>query len=382
MPTPTTDAKSAKKLQAAPTPTDAGVKVYLPSRGVDIGTAYLAAGVMHDDSVTMDLESIRDCFITLPSDEAANLEAGGVNFRVSEDGESLIVIGQEAIDLAAIHGTELRRPLARGFISDKEDLSKEVVNIILQQLLGAPCTRGELAVYSVPGPALGDDASKAQYHTRFFGDRLKELGFTPMPINEAMAVVYAAWKSVANNGAPLSGLGISFGAGMINVAMVHKGMLVRAFSLPFGGDFIDEAAAKATNSQMAQVTLLKEEGLDLTKGSIFGEPKAYHDAQSLRQAEALCLMYRELLTKLRDAITAFFSRPENRVGDVKHVLPVIISGGTSRPHGFETLFEEIVLKGVELRFPLADHVTGVSDPMGAVAAGALTFARMRSAKNE
>lgn len=377
-----------RKPQGGTPQSDALPVVLIPGRGVDIGTAYIAAGQMHDDNANMSQAAIRDCFITLPADEASNLMMGGVDFRMSEDEEHCIVVGDAAIELAAIHAIPLRRPLAQGFISDKEDLGKEVVNIILGQLLGNPQPRGELAVYSVPGPILGESSTRAQYHTRFFGDRLKDLGFTPMPINEAAAVVYSDTERQARAMAAMSeterskhtaasGLGISFGAGMINVALVHRGLLVRAFSLPFGGDFIDESAAKATNTPVAQVTLLKEEGLDLNHNRLAGEAKPYHDATTHRQVEALCLMYRELLTKLRDALVDFFSRPDNRVGDVKHVLPVIVSGGTSRPAGFLDLFDEIVLKDLDLRFPTATSATHVTDPMGTVTAGAVVCARTR-----
>lgn len=351
--------------------------------GVDIGTANIAASRFAVGNNNMDISSIRDCFISLPEEEEGNLSLSGLPYFPSADGERLLVIGDEAIELAAIHGTELRRPLAKGFISDREDLSKEVVTLILGRLMGKPQTPNELAVYSVPGPP-SDDAAKAQYHTRFFSDRLKELGFTPLPINEAMAVIYSETcqpEKLPEGHRPLTGLGLSFGAGMVNVALVHKGMLVRAFSMPFGGDFIDEAAAKATNSPLAQVTLLKESGVDLLKGTVTQE-RPWHDAQTHRQAEAISLMYRELLTKLRDGINEFFSRPENRVGDMQTVMPVIVSGGTSRADGFMALFDDIVLNGLETRFPVAPHATGAASPMHSVAQGALVFARMRSAKRE
>lgn len=352
----------------------------LPGRGVDIGTANIAHCRMME-SLGSRIETIRDCFLALPADEQVNLEVAGVNHSVSEDGNHVLVLDQEAAQLAAATGLELRRPLAQGFISDKEDLSKEVVKLILSQLLGQPDVPNELAVFSVPGEPLDSRGAKAQYHTRFFSSLLKELGYTPLPINEAMAVCFnETLKPQKEDYLPLTGLCFSFGAGMINVALVLRSLCLKSFSLPLGGDWIDEAAAKATNTSQAQVTLLKEEGLNLMEQSVFS-PQTYHDAVTERQAQAVALMYEELLTKLRDALNKFFSRPENRL-DIRDQLPVIVSGGTTMAHGFLNLFDDIVLSGLDVRLPLDKNATHARRPMVAVAQGAAQFARMRLARTE
>lgn len=356
-----------------PIPSDAA---FLSGRGVDIGTANIAHCRLSDVK-QFHIDSIRDCFLALPADEQTNLGHAGVLYTESEDHNHLLIVDQEAAQLAAAMGMELRRPLAQGFISDKEDLSKEVVRLILTSLLGEPSIPGELAVYSVPGEPFDSRTPKAQYHTRFFASLLKEMGYTPMAINEAMAVCFnETMYPESPEYAPLSGLCFSFGAGMINVALVLKSLCLRSFSIPLGGDWIDEAAAKATNSPLAQVTLLKEEGLDLMNSRVV-EARTYHDAVTHRQAEALCLMYQELLSKLRDTLNKFFSRPENRL-DIRTPIPVIVSGGTSRASGFLQLFDEIVLEGLETRLPIDRHATQAKKPMEAVAMGAMQFARLRS----
>ena len=147
-----------RKPQGGTPQSDALPVVLIPGRGVDIGTAYIAAGQMHDDNANMAQTAIRDCFITLPAEEAPNLMMGGVDFRMSEDDEHCIVVGDAAIELAAIHAIPLRRPLAQGFISDKEDLGKEVVNIILGQLLGNPTPGASWRSTPCPAPSSGSPA--------------------------------------------------------------------------------------------------------------------------------------------------------------------------------------------------------------------------------
>jgi cell division ATPase FtsA len=238
-------------------------------------------------------------------------------------------------------------------------------------------------VFSVPGDPVDTKTPKALFHTRFFADRIRELGFTPLPINEAMAIGFSETQKPVNGYEPLAGLCISFGAGMINVALLFKSLCVRSFSLPMGGDWIDEAAAQQTNTPLAQVTMLKEEGLVLNaiKDSYILAKKSHHDTISERQAEAVVMMYRELLTKLAITITQFFARPENRL-DVKDPLPVIISGGTSMIQGFPELFDELVLEAIDTRLPLAKKCIQAKNPMTAVAMGALQFARLRTAAQE
>ena len=347
-------------------------------RGLDIGTANIACCWLDGTSQKFKNKAVRDCFLTLPIGDQNSLQAAGVEFHISKDNEHLIVLGLEAAKLASIMGITLRRPLAAGFISDKEDLSKEVVKLILFDLLGKPKVDGELVVYSIPGLPINNDTVKAQFHTRFFYDRIKELHYTPLALNEAVALGYHETLQVPEGINPLTGFFISLGAGMINLALVFKSIPVRTFSLPVGGDFIDESAAKATNSPVAQVTLLKEEGLDLKNGELITK-NASHDTQTDRQVEALCLMYKELLTKLRDGITEFFSRPENRVA-ITEELPVIISGGTALAKGFLSLFDEIVLGGIDVRFPLAKNAIQTNEPLTAVSIGALKYARLRSSE--
>jgi actin-like ATPase involved in cell morphogenesis len=372
-----------------------------PHIGVDIGTANIAMSREHqnsDGTVDRHTHGCRDCFISLPPEESTNLDVAGVDYVTSATGDALFVIGDDAVRLATALGHELRRPLARGFVSDKEEASKEVVTLILKTLLGTPMVENELVVYSVPGPPIDGTPAQAQYHTRFFADRLRELGYKPMPINEAMAVCYnelfeAAEKDTAkkkgaevvNKDKPLlTGLCFSFGAGMINVALVYQSLLVRSFSLSMGGDFIDEHAAKVTNSTVAQVNLLKEEGIDLVGGGKEKRPEnsiinrqPHHDTQSDRQAEAIGLMYRELLSKLAEHLNTFFADPANRV-DIREYLPVIVSGGTSQAVGFLQLFDSIVLNNLDTRFALAKNAIASALPLDAVARGALRFAKLRT----
>ena len=352
--------------------------VPLEGVGLDIGTANFAASRYSQvgDTLMKSITEVRDCFVLFPVEESPALDVAGVEYHVSKDKKNLFVIGKDAVKLSVALGSELRRPLARGFVSEREDLSKEILTLILTQVLGKPRFPDELAVFSIPGVPMDGDVTKAHYHTRFFSDRIKELGYQPLPINEAMAVCFAELYKLSEEGsAPLTGLCMSFGAGMINVALVYKSMLSKAFSIPIGGDYVDEAVAKATNSTPEQVCVLKEEGIDLLKG-VPVKAAAHHDVVTSRQAEALGMVYRDLLTKLREALHGYFTNSANRI-EIREPLPVIVSGGTTLAPGFLGLFNDIVLKDLGIRLPLVDEARSAANPLGSVAIGALRFARLR-----
>lgn len=366
-------------------------------RGIDIGTANIAEAhmsVVQGGVKKVSVEVIRDCFISFPSSEANTLLMSGVEFHDVDD-DQIVVVGNDALRLGAAMGIEVRRPLSSGFISEKEELSKEVVRILLEKALGAPKMKDEPVAFSIPGVPLGGDASKATFHTRFFADRIRELGFKPIPVNEAMAIGFGALGDrPAVNGLDsrnYTGLCFSFGAGLTNVALIYQGLCSRAFSIPFGGDWIDRVAAETTNTPVSSVTLLKEEGIDLMAGrrttpgvepSYLVEERTYHDATSLRQAEAIAMVYLDLLEKLRDGLESFFNDPKNRI-DVREVLPVIVAGGTAQAVGFLELFNEVVLQGLKVRLALDPNGAILSPaPLQAVAVGSLRYSRVTFARTE
>ena len=365
--------------------------------GLDIGTANLrsARAVKQSEGVyEAEIEHVRDCFLPFPQEDEGILVSAGVAYHETSTGD-LVVIGDDALRLSAALGLELRRPLAQGFISDKEGMGKDVVKILLSEVLGTPKVANETVAFSIPGIPVGGDETKAAFHTRFFKERISELGFNPIPVNEAMAVGHNVLRSHKVPSADpndmsnrvYTGLCFSFGAGMINVALLYQGLCSKSFSIAQGGDYIDEAAAKTTGTPVASVTLLKEEGIDLIADRAknvdrnnvcwITNPQEHHDDTARRQAEHIVMNYKGMLENLRAVMEKFFTDPKNRV-DIRETLPAIIAGGTSQARGFRELFNEIVLDGLDIRLNIDKKgAIRAADPLGAVSVGALWFARSR-----
>jgi cell division ATPase FtsA len=169
-----------------------------------------------------------------------------------------------------------------------------------------------------------------------------------------MAVIYS---ELADSN--FTGLGISFGAGMTNVCLAYYAVPVMKFSIARGGDWIDEETANATGETVDKVTSIKEDDfrLDFTTdaGGVEG---------------ALAIYYDNLLDYVIENIVAEVNEEDVEEGlDV----PVVVTGGTSSPAGFEELFEER-LANADIPF----NVSGVqqaSEPLYSVARGALVAAR-------
>ena len=348
--------------------------------GLDIGTAYIVSAKSDIDN-KVKISSVRDCFLALPLDQSPALEIAGVEFI--EGAEEVYVVGNDAINLIGVLGGELRRPLSKGFISPKEEDGKEILLLILQQILGKPQVPGELVAFSVPGPIFDVESTVAPkpshdssltFHTSFFKNLITDLGYTARPVNEAVAVCFNETVVPKNpSETPLTGLSISFGAGTTNLALTFKSIPVKCFALPFGGDYVDQMAAKATDSTLSHVTLLKERGVDLMTGLVTTKGE-FDDTQTERQAEAIAVAYADLITKLVNATNKFFSFNENRV-EIPDTIPVILAGGTTKAPNFMKLFNKIFMENLDVRFKVSEARLSAT-PLDATASGCLNFVRI------
>ena len=370
--------------------------------GVDVGTAFMVTAKFKpgDESLSKaNLSSSRNCFLVLPAEQEDSLIAADVPFVHSKEKGHLYVLGNDAVTLAGVLGEELRRPMADGFISSREEMGKELMQVILRRILGLGDDEkghGETIAFSIPGQVYNLTGASTHpshnhlnlnFHRDFFKGLLTDMGFNPVPVNEAVALTYAETHAVAppKKGEvadiPLTALSLSFGAGMTNVALTYKSLPVKTFSIPFGGDFIDRGAAETTNTPTAQITILKERGVDLLSGKIVDrdEEKYGDDAQSDRQAEAIALMYKDLLQRLVETTNQFFALPANRT-EIKEVIPVIVSGGTTLAPKFLELFDDVFMQNLNVRFKVHREPRKSQTPLDATARGCLQFARMRSTK--
>lgn len=333
-------------------------RTQMPKTGVQLG-AGLDLGTMNIVSarksptgvVTM---RVRDAFIDLEIDAKKSLKMSKIDY-VEKDGQ-LIVIGDSALKMANLFKREARRPLSRGVISAGEHDAQEILSLMAFQVLKEPEVDGEHCYYSVPAAPIDDQDQDVTYHQEIFRKILSEHGYTAHPMNEAMAIIYSQCAEES-----FSGLSISFGSGMCNVALGYETVEGFSFSVARGGDWIDTHAAKAMGSTSARMCTIKEKGVNLLK-------------PETRDEEAITLYIRSLIRYCLENIVVQFKKNHGKI-DLPNAIPLVVSGGTTLAGGFMEVFREEFDAAKKKGFPIEiSEIRRAKDPMTAVAEGLLVLA--------
>jgi hypothetical protein len=328
---------------------------YKPGVGLDVGTMNLVSARTTAKG-EVETVRIRDAFIDLDIDAKKTLRLSKVNY-VEKDGQ-LVVLGDSALNMANLFKREVRRPLSRGVIAAGELEAQQILSLLVFHVLQEPTVGDEHCFYSVPAAPIDDPDQDIVYHQEVFRKIITEHGYTPHPMNESMAIIYSQCADTN-----FSGLAVSFGSGMCNVALALQTVKGMDFSLARGGDWIDQHAAKALGSTAARVCAAKEKGVDIANHS--------HDN---REAEAIVLYIRSLIRYCLDNIAVQFRRVQSTLS-LPDPIPFVISGGTSKAIGFEQVFKDEFEQVKKKGFPIQiSDIRMAKDPMTSVAEGLLGLA--------
>ncbi|WP_435064852.1 hypothetical protein [Halobaculum sp. EA56] len=321
------------------------------AKGLDVGTMNILSARQEGDETVFVQQ--RNSFVELDySDMAEQMLSRSEVLHIKKE-DKVYVVGDDALNFANIFNTETRRPMQHGILSSDEQSAIPMIELIIEQVVGEPAHEGEVLFFSTPADPMDSELSTL-YHQKTLEAILSDMGYDPEPINEGMAVIYS---ELANN--DFTGLGISFGAGMTNVCLAYYAVPVMRFSIARGGDWIDEQAAQATGTPVDKVTSTKEDDFQLDFESDIGGVEG-----------AVSIYYDNLLDYVVENIVREVDEEDVEEGlDV----PVVVTGGTSSPDGFEELFRERL---AESNIPFTvSGVTRAREPMYSVARGALVAAR-------
>ena len=331
----------------------------LEHKGLDIGTNMLVAGSM-DVSGSPKFKMQRDAFYRIVPKSEVNknsiqmsLEKRKSNYIVDEDG-SFIVVGEDALEIAIERHDKAERPLQRGVISPQNKKALPMLKLIIKDLLG-PAVPGSKVVYSVPASPV-DTNFDIIYHTELMGNYLRELGYASAPINEAFAI---ALSELLHEG--LTGVCLSYGAGMTNCVVIHQGDPLVEFSLTRSGDYIDQAVGTALDMSPSLIQQEKEAGIDL-----------YNPDGEI--ANAISVYYSTVIKYTLDNIAYELNQRKKELPIFREEVPLIVSGGLSLAGGFVQKIQESIK---DLDFPLnIGTVRRAVEPMTSVAHGCLLAAHL------
>ncbi len=330
--------------------------------GLDIGTMNIVSA-RRTKKGTVVTHRIRDAFLDVDADAEKSLRISKASYgKLDED--TLVIIGDSALNMANLFKREARRPLSRGVISAGELDAQRILAMLIHQVMceggEIPEGDGEHCYYSVPASPIDDLEQDVVYHTEIFRKILSELKYTPHPMNESMGIIYSQCESES-----FSGLAVSFGAGMCNIALAFQTVKGLDFSVARGGDWVDLHSAKATGKTASQMCAIKEKGVDLTK------PEG-------REQEAIVLYIRALIRYCLENIAVQFKKVQNSVS-LPEPIPFVVSGGTSLATGFLEVFKDEYAQINRKGFPIEiSDIRMAKNPMTAVAEGMLVLASEES----
>ncbi len=348
---------------------------------VDFGTSILVCARKGEDGKTT-IKSERNCFLDLDVDFMDMVEKSEYKYIIDNENENkrIYIIGKDAIILDCLYSSKdasgnkvsrLRRPMASMVVNAKtEKMAIKMLKHISHSLVGKPKYEGEVCVIGVPSSSL-DGSVNNTFHTGMCESFIRELGYNVISINEALAVIYATNPIVEIDGEKvnMSGLGISFGGGGVNLTLAFRGTGVVNFSVPKSGDWIDAQVSSVTQLSSSQVTTIKERK---SREKLLNLSSPNYDDDVL---SALYFYYKEMI---RTVVVEFKNAFIKEKISFDYPTEVVISGGTSMPEGFDTLLKQVI---DEVKWPLEiKNVRRATDSLSATALGCLVSAVSKEKK--
>jgi len=328
-------------------------------KGIDIGTNMIVTAEIGEEGKPI-FKMQRDAFYRLVPKSEVNknsiknaLNKREFNFIEDTDGY-FIVVGEEALEMAIERNDVAKRPLRRGVISPKEKNSLPMLKLLIENLLGKGGGDTNL-VYSVPAKPI-DGYFDIIYHTEIMGSYLTKMGYKPQPINEAFAI---ALSELIDDG--LIGICLSFGAGMVNVAVIHHGDPLIEFSMTKAGDYIDLAAGQALDISPSLIQLEKEHGVNLMN-------------PSTKIMEAVSVYYSSVIRYALENIAFELQSRKKDLPIFREDVIMVVSGGLTLADGFVPKMEDVIKT---VNFPIGiKEIRMAKSPMTAVANGCLLAAQL------
>jgi hypothetical protein len=320
--------------------------------GLDVGTSKIVSATPKGRDTGI-LEQL-NAFLVVPylSSTKAILEQRGILYY--QEGDELVVYGNETEDFANMLDSDARRPMSDGLLNPREQYALPVLQTIIGKVVRRARSAGDVLAFSVPAAPAGRE-SRLTYHEATLRRFAEELGYRAVAVNEGLAVIFSELES--DN---FTGIGISCGGGMCNVALAYLSIPSILFSIPKGGDYIDASVGAVVNKHATRVRVLKEEGVDLSR-----PPKDKFE-------RAIQIYYEDLIEDLVGALRKALSGAD-KLPKSDRPLPIVLSGGTAKPKGFRDAFEK-VLRAKPLPIEVSE-VRLARDPLTATARGALIAAR-------
>lgn len=294
---------------------------FLPGVGVDIGTSNIVVSRQTKDGTFVNRYH-RNMLYQLDISDEANDLLNKSSYLYVKVNNKYFVIGEDALTLVnAIGKGDIIRPMKDGILNPSLKEASELLFYIIKAVVGDPIIPNEPLRYTLPANPIDKDMDNV-FHKMILMGFFKKMGFDPKSVNEAMCVAYDCNPIMKSDEGevPLSGIVVSTGAGMWNIAMSFKGLSVAEFSCTKSGDHLDEEVSKMTGVDKAKVIKAKEKKLNLDNVDM-----------NDRVMAALSIYYDEMIDRMIQMISKHFA---NQKSEMDGEIEIVIAGGTSMVPGF------------------------------------------------
>jgi len=325
----------------------------MDKKGLDCGTAFFVCA--DEDGIRLQ----RNAFITLDSSTTSTKQLQLMKVPYVIINNQISIVGTKAVELANIfNNAELRRPMRSGVLNPTERDAYPVLQLIIKNILGEKKDKEGIVVYSVPAKPI-DVVQEIDYHSDVLRTLIENSGYTAKPINEAAALAY-----VGLSDDELTGISISFGAGMANVAIMYQGISALNFAVSRSGDYIDSMVANDCGITKAKAQYIKEAAnYSLNPNKI--------DIKT-REQQAIKTYYSVLIRYILSNIEKQFL--STNMPTFPKPIKIVCGGGTSMVPGFIELFKS---EFEQKQFPIdIEDIVLVKEPLTAVARGCLIAAEL------
>ncbi len=332
--------------------------------GFDCGTYNLVSCIRKDKDEFVYKREV-NAFLQMPLDNRFvfnMMKNAGVPLIEQPESNLAYALGEAAVNMAyTMTQIELKRPMKDGCLNPRERDAQQIMNVMCHSLIGEIEEDNTQLYYSVPANAINQETD-ADYHGKvleaMFRSYKSEKGFKvdPHPINEALALVYA---ELGNKN--WTGVGVSCGAGMVNICYAMYGAPIFQFSIVNSGDWIDKMASKAIGEDTTTYVNREKMHADLT----IDNPDTLVQRAIKTQYE---IMIQHTVSEIKKGIEEAGNKARS-----ESPIDIVVAGGTSMPKGFDSLFKKIMEDAKITNMKIGD-VIRPQDPLYSVARGCLIAA--------
>jgi hypothetical protein len=286
-----------------------------------------------------------------------------------EIGNNFVALGKKAEELSYAFNRTLERPMIDGVISGKTEEAMQIMAVIIRAIVGK-LNDDAILYYTVPADAINTETNVA-FHEKVMKMMIDDFDSSKIisfPINEARAIVISQIEDK-------TGIGISFGAGMVNICYCLYGIEVFSFSIVGSGDRIDiDSAVRFGYDPKEPDGSYKETPTSICKRK---EKVTLTECPEDIIGKTIWINYGIMIENVMRAIIDGFKKNEEKAR-IDRPIPIVIAGGTSSPDGFTEYVQNTVSKmqdNNEIPFEIGS-ITRAEKPLYTVAEGCLVAAEM------